>query len=140
MSGARVAGTQKKDTSVPVLPGVAHWPVRLIVAPKHGRGVSTHVPEPGKVASQSWVPLPGVQERNFWFEQRPSIGLVQVLSASQMPSSQAFGRFWLGQKHCPTEPTDTHGWSAVCLMVPVVSGERTIVSSPTLLPDGRQSF
>jgi hypothetical protein len=63
IAGAFVAGMQKKPTSVPVC--VPHWPVRVIVELKHGRGESVHVPEPGNVSSQSAVPLPGEQLRNF---------------------------------------------------------------------------
>jgi hypothetical protein len=62
IAGAFVAGTQKNDTSVPVC--VPHVPVRVTVWLKHGRGESWHVPAPGNVSPQSFVPLPGVQERN----------------------------------------------------------------------------
>src|SRR6185369_8601519 len=106
IAGALVAGMQKKPTSVPVC--VPHTPVRVIVSVKHGRAESVHVPEPGNVDSQSSFPVPGRHERNFWFEQRPSIGLVHTPLAGQRPSSHAFGRFWLGQKHWPCDPTATH--------------------------------
>jgi hypothetical protein len=61
-AGARVAGAQKKPTKLPN--GAAHWPVRVMVLPKQGRGTGMHVPDPGKTSSQSPLPLGRKHGRN----------------------------------------------------------------------------
>src|SRR5689334_2446195 len=101
IAGARVAAMQKMPTSVPVCPGAAHWPERVISEPKHGRLLDSHEPEPGWMSSQSPVPLPGSQARAGSPEHAPNVGSSQKPLAGQVPSGagavQAFGRSWLGQ-------------------------------------------
>jgi len=69
-----------------------------------------------------------------------SIGASQMPLAGQTPLSQAFPRFWPGQKQLSGADAATQSPVPVWVTVPVESGLMSIASSPTLLPVGKQSF